>query len=260
MTSFVFRPHPVSEVVGGIIAHPIEAASGLLRRYRDFTAAIADEIEIFAGMVHAPDGSGVPLAAFVICHAGDPDRAMEDLQPLLDWGDPIMAEVGPMPYPVMNTLLDADYPRGSLNYWKSTFVRELSDELIDVVVDRFGSCPSPWGALIFEHFHGAVTRVEAQATAIPHRSTSYNLHMPTVWRDPADTAANMGWTRETYQAVEPFRADARWLNYFSSDDGPEALRSAYGPNGARLAEVKRRYDPDNVFHLNQNILPAAVAT
>ncbi|HEX5469909.1 MAG TPA: FAD-binding oxidoreductase [Gaiellaceae bacterium] len=258
VTSFVFELHPIAEVVGGLIAHPLEAAGELLRFYREFTADARDELEVFGGLVHAPDGSGLPLAAVVLCHAGAPEQAEADVAPLLEWGSPLMSEVGPMPYPVMNTLLDADYPRGALNYWKSTFVRGIDDELIDTLVDRFHSCPTPSGAILFEHFHGAVTRIDLQATAVPHRSTSYNLLIPTVWQDPATTEACIHWTRETYDAAGPYRADGRWLNYYADDDGgARALEAAYGPNGPRLAEVKRRYDPDNVFHLNHNILPAA---
>jgi FAD/FMN-containing dehydrogenase len=192
----------------------------------------------------------------VLCHAGPREASERDVRPLLEWGDPVMAQVERMPYPIMNTLLDDNYPRGALNYWKSTFVRDLDDALLDTLVERFGSCPTPMGALLLEQFHGAVTRVDPQATAVPHRAPSYNLHIPTVWIDPADTAPSIAWTRETFAAVEPFRADGRWLNYYSDDEPADALRAAYGPNGPRLAEIKRRYDPDNVFHINHNIPPA----
>ena len=256
VTSFVFRLHPIAEVVGGLVAHPIAAAGDLLRFYREFTADAPDDLTVYAGLVHAPDGSGLPLASFVICHAGPRERAEREVRPLLEWEAPVISEVGPMPYPVMNTLLDPMYPAGSLNYWKSTFVRGLDDGLLDAVVEQFRTCPSPLGAIVLEHYHGAVTRVPPAATAVAHRSTSYNLLLPTVWLDPADTPANVAWTRETYAAVEPYGAERRWLNYYDGDEDANALAAAYGENGARLAEVKRRYDPDNVFHLNQNIVPA----
>jgi len=260
VTSFVFALHPIAEVVGGLVAHPIDAAGDLLRFYREFTAHASDDLTVFGALVHAPDGSGLPLAAFVLCHAGQRDVAQREVQPLLEWGEPVMTEVGPMPYPVMNTLLDDGYPRGALNYWKSTFVRGVDDALIDTMVDCFASCPTPMGALLLEPFHGAVTRVDPEATAVPHRDPSYNLLIPTVWTDPADTDANVAWTRETFAATEPFRADGRWLNYYSEDEPDEALRAAYGRNGPRLAEIKRQYDPANVFHVNHNILPAALPT
>jgi FAD/FMN-containing dehydrogenase len=257
VTSFVFRLHPVAEVVGGLIAHPVDAAPDLLRFYAETTAEASDELTIFGGLVHAPDGSGLPLAALVLCHAGPRERAEREIAPLISWGAPAMVEVGPMPYPVMNTLLDANYPRGSLNYWKSTFVRGVDDGLIDTMTERFKSCPAPLGAILLEHFHGAVTRVSPEDTAVPHRAAGHNLLIPTVWSDPATTDACIAWTRETYEAVAPYRSGGRWLNYFGDDESPDALDAAYGPNRARLADIKRRYDPHNVFHLNQNIVPAA---
>jgi FAD/FMN-containing dehydrogenase len=257
VTSFVFRLHPVAEVVGGLVAHPFEKAGDLLRFYREFTRRVPDDLMVYAGLSPAPDGSGTPLAAFIVCHAGPRERAEQELRPLLEWGEPVLTQVGPMPYPVMNTLLDPMSPRGALNYWKSSFLRGLDDELLDTLVERFRSCPAPLAPIVIEHFHGAVTRVDPAATAVPHREVGYNLVIPAAWFDPAETEACIAWTRETYAAIEPYRADGRWLNYYAEDDdGDEGLRAAYGPNAKRLAEIKRRYDPGNVFHLNQNIVPA----
>ncbi len=260
VTSFVFRLHPIAEVVGGLVAHPFEAAGALLRFYREFTRRIPDDLMVYAGLAPAPDGSGVPLAAFLVCHAGPRERAERELRSLLDWGEPVLTQVGPMPYPAINEMLDPMSPRGALNYWKSSFLRGLDDELLDTLVEQFGSCPAPLAPIVIEHFHGAVTRVDPQATAVPHREAGYNLIIPAAWFDPADSEACIAWTRETYAAIEPHRADGRWLNYYGEDDGgDEALRAAYGPNAKRLAEVKGRYDPENVFHLNQNIEPARAA-
>jgi FAD/FMN-containing dehydrogenase len=110
-------------------------------------------------------------------------------------------------------------------------------------------------AILFEHFHGAVTRIAPTATAVPHREPGWNLLIPAVWTDPADTDANIRWTRETLAALRPQLANRRWLNYSGDDQGDEATRAAYGANYQRLRDVKRRYDPDNVFHLNHNITP-----
>src|SRR5215210_188806 len=159
VTSFTYRLHPVGMVTGGLIAHPFEAAPELLRFYRDAVADVSDELTVFAGLVHAPDGSGAKLAALVVCHAGEPDAADRELAPFMAFGSPLMTEVGPLPYPVMNTLLDAGYPKGALNYWLSSFTDGLPDALIDTAVERFATVPSPMTAMLFEHFHGAVTRV-----------------------------------------------------------------------------------------------------
>ena len=254
-TSLEYRLHPLSEVVGGLVAHPFEAARDVLHFYREFTQSVPDELTVFGGLVYAPGSSDLRLAALVVCHAGPPEQAQKDLAPLREFGQPLMVELGPMPYAVMNTLLDDGFPRGALNYWKSSFVESLDDELIDLAIERFETTPSPLNAMLFEHFHGAVTRVGVSDTAVPHREAGYNLVMPSVWLDAADTEANIAWTRATFDLFSPYFAERRWLNYFSDDDGADAVRAAYGPNYDRLVELKRRYDPENAFHLNHNIDP-----
>jgi hypothetical protein len=252
--SFLYRVRPQATVVGGLIAHPIEAARDLLRFYRDAAPRCPDELTVFAALVHAPDGSGLKLAAMVVCHT-QPDRADRDLAPFLGFGSPLMVQVGPMPYPAMNTLLDAGYPAGALNYWLSSFTTGMSDALIDTVTERFESVPSPMTAMLFEHFHGAVTRVAPTDTAVPHREPGFNLLIPSEWLDPADTKTNIAWTKETFAAISKHLSARRWLNYLGDDQADDAIRAAYGPNYHRLVEVKRRHDPHNVFHLNHNIVP-----
>jgi FAD/FMN-containing dehydrogenase len=254
-TSLTYRLHQVGMVTGGLIAHPLEAAPDLLRFYRDAVADAPDDLTVFAGLVHAPDGSGAKLAALVVFHAGDADAAERDLAPFKAFGSPLMTEVGPMPYPVMNTLLDGGFPAGALNYWLSSFARGLPDALIDKAVERFASTPSSMTSILFEHFHGAVTRVGVSDTAVPHREPGWNVLVPSVWTDAADTDANVRWTRDTHAAFGPHLSARRWLNYLGDDQGDDAIRAAYGPNHERLREIKRRYDPDNVFHLNHNITP-----
>ena len=254
-TSLEYRLHPLGEVVGGLVAHPFEAARDVLRFYREFTQSVPDELTVFGGLVYAPGSSDLRLAALVACHAGPAEQAQKDLAPLREFGQPLMVELGPMPYAVMNTLLDDGFPRGALNYWLSSFTSGLPDELIDLVAERFASVPSPMTSILFEHFHGAVTRVGVSDTAVPHREVGYNLVMPSVWLDAADTEANIAWTRATFDLFSPYLAERRWLNYFSDDDGTDAVRAAYGANYDRLLELKRRYDPENAFHLNHNIDP-----
>jgi FAD/FMN-containing dehydrogenase len=255
-TRFTYRLHPLEMVTGGLIAHPLDAAPGLLRFYRDAVKDASDDLTAFAALVHAPDGSGTKLAAMAVFHTGELDQAERDLAPFKEWGEPAMVHVEPMPYPVMNTLLDEGYPRGALNYWLSSFTTEISDGLIDTMVDRFATTPSPMNAILLEHFHGAVTRVGVSETAVPHRVESWNVLIPSVWLDPADTEANVAWTRETHAALAEHLETRRWLNYLGDDQGTDAVRGAYGPNYDRLVEIKRRYDPDNVFRNNHNIDPA----
>lgn len=253
--SIEYRLQPLDMVVGGLIAHPIEAAADLLRFYRDAAASASDDLTVFAGLVHAPDGSGMKLSAMIVFHTGTPEEAERELAPYKEWGSPLVVEVGPMPYQVMNTVLDANYPTGSLNYWLSSFTSGLPDGLIDVAVERFASVPSPMSAMLLEQFHGAVCRVGVTDTAVPHREEGWNLLLPSVWTDPADTDANIAWTRETHAALAPHLTERRWLNYLGDDQGADAVRNAYGPNYARLVELKRKYDPENVFRHNHNIAP-----
>jgi FAD/FMN-containing dehydrogenase len=255
-TTFEYRLHRLAQVTGGLAAYPFEAAPDVLAFYREFTAELPDELTVYGGLIHAPDGSGIPLAAIVVCHCGEPSQAETDLKPLLDFGSPAMVQIGPMPYPAINSMLNDGYPMGSLNYWKSSFVRELSDDVIRTSIDVFPSCPSPMTGLLFEHLHGAVTRVGMDETAVQHRAAGYNLVMTSVWLDPAQTDANVDWTRRTYAALEPSFSDRRYINYLSEDDLGRAAPAAYGPNYEGLRRLKARYDPDNVFHLNLNIQPA----
>ena len=139
-TTFTYRVHPLEMVTGGLIAHPFDAARDMLRFYRDAVAGAADDLTVFAVLAHTPDGSGMKIAAMAVFHTGEAEQAEQDLAPFKEWGSPIMVEVGRMPYPVMNTLLDGGYPAGSLNYWLSSFARGLADGLIDTMVERSRRC------------------------------------------------------------------------------------------------------------------------
>jgi FAD/FMN-containing dehydrogenase len=253
VTGFEYELHPLQDVTGGLVAHPFEAAGDVLRFFRDYTQDLPDEVGTFAGLVHAPDGSGAPIAAIAICHSGDPAQAEIDLKPLRDFGSPLIAQIGPMPYPVINSMFDEGYPRGALNYWKSNFMRAMDDDFIDGAVDAFASCPSPMTSLAVEHFHGAVTRVAVDATAVPHRDPGYDLLITGVWTDPSTTDENIAWTRSTFERLQPSFTDRRYVNYLDDDDPAD---DAFGGNRERLGRVKREYDPDNVFRSNHNIVPA----
>jgi FAD/FMN-containing dehydrogenase len=253
--SLEYRLHPLTTVVGGIVAHPFEAAGDLLRFYREAVAGCSDDLNVFAVLGHVPDGSGVPIAALVVFHTGTAAEAERDLAPLTSFGSPLLVQVGPMPYPAMNTMLDDGYPAGSLNYWLSSFTTGLSDGLIETAVDRFATVPSTMSSILFEHFHGAVCRVGPTETAVPHREEGWNLLLPSVWLDWTATDANVAWTGEAHAALSEHLSERRWLNYLGDDQGDDAIRGAYGPNYDRLVEVKRRVDPDNVFRHNHNIRP-----
>ena len=244
-------------VTGGLVAHPFSAARDVLRFYRDFTASLPDELTAFAGLLHAPDGSGAKLSAIMVCHAGGLDAGAKAVAPVKGFGSPVMDVIGPMPYSAVNMMFDAGFPKGALNYWKSNFLAKLGDAAIEAMIERFAAAPSPMSGLLLEHFHGAATRVAPTDTAFPHRTEGYNFLAVGEWLDPAATAANVAWTREAYAAMAPHFGAGRYVNYLNTDEVFEesAVSAAFGPNWKRLREVKRKYDPENVFHLNQNVKP-----
>lgn len=257
VTSFEFQLHPVGPTItGGLVAHPFERAREVLRYYRDFTKSLPDELTVFAGLIHAADGSGAKLAAMVAGHCGPLAAGETAMRPLKQFGPPAMDAIGPMPYSQLNGMLDAAYPKGALNYWKSSFLTQLSDEAIDTMIECFARCPTPMGQMLLEHFHGAATRVNVGDTAFPHRADGYNLLVLCEWMDPAITDRCIAWARETYAAMNPFMAPGRYVNYLADDEAGDPVAAAYGPNYRRLQDVKKRYDPNNFFHMNQNIRPA----
>ena len=258
VTSFEHRLFPVGPTVtGGLIAHPVDRARQVLRFFRDVTAALPDEQTVFATLVHAPDGSGTKLAAIAACHCGPVADGEKAMQPIKSFGSPVMDTIGPLPYCRLNSMLDGGFPKGALNYWKSSFLTRLSDEAIDTMIECFARCPTPMGLLFLEHFHGAATRVGATDTAFPHRREGYNFLVLSQTMDPAAADLCTAWVRQTYAAMQPFIAPGRYVNYLDDDETGDAVPAAYGPNYRRLREIKTKYDPSNVFHLNQNILPLA---
>lgn len=258
VTSFEFQLHPVGPMVtGGLIAHPFDCARDLLRFFRDCTVSLPDEHTIFGGLIHAPDRSGTKLAVLVTCHCGSLGAGERALRTLKQFGSPVMDALGPMPYCQLNSMLDPAYPKGALNYWKSSFLRELSDEAIDTMIECFARCPTPMGQLLMEHLHGAATRVPVNDTAFPHRSQGYNFLVLCEWIEQADNDRCIAWARETYAQMEPFFASGRYVNYLGDDETGEPVAAAYGPNYRRLQQLKAKYDPKNFFRMNQNIRPLA---
>jgi len=257
-TSFDYDLHAVGPtVVGGPIVHPIARARDTLNFFRDATRSLADEYILFAALTHAPDGSGAPVAAMVTCHCGPPAEAARAVQPLKQFGTPMVDGIGPIAYDQLNTILDAGFPKGALNYWKSNFLTDLSDAAIETMIDCFARCPTPMGQLLVEHLHGAVTRVGISETAFPHRKEGYNLLILAQWTNHADTSACIEWARETAKLMRPFFAAGRYVNYLDDDETGDPVAAAYGPNYRRLQQIKAKYDPTNVFRMNQNIRPLA---
>ncbi len=259
-TAFEYRLHPVGPVItGGLVAHPFDKARDLLRFYRDFTASVPDELTVYAGLAPAPDGSGTKLAALFACHCGAASDAEAAVRPLKDFGSPVMDAMGPMTYYQLNGMLDESYPRGALNYWKSRFLAELSDEAIDAMIECFAKSPATinGSGLFLEHVHGAAARVSVDDTAFPHRDDAYSLLIVSEWTDPADSDRFIAWARESYACLEPFVVSGGYMNYLAHDEVGEPVAAAFGPNYRRLREVKAKYDAENFFHTNVNIRPVS---
>jgi FAD/FMN-containing dehydrogenase len=223
--SFEFQLHPVGPTItAGIVAHPFAAAREVLRFYRDLTAALPDESTVFAGVLHAPDGSGEKVAIIATCHCGPLGDGEAAVRSIKAFGSPVMDMMGPMSYCDLNALMDPAYPKGAFNYWKSSFLSELSDDAIDTMIECFASCPSSMDHVMLEHLHGAATRVAATDTAFPHRAPGYDLLVISEWMDRADTERCTAWARETYAAMQPFMAPGRYVNYLGADEGGDQSR------------------------------------
>ena len=258
VTSFEYRLHPVGPLVtGGVCGYHLSEAVDCLKFYRDLTTLAPDEMFILAALVHSPDGSGKKLAAIVPVHFGEPNVVGRDLQEFRGFGSPVFDTVQLISYEAMNTLFDAANPKGLLNYWKTGFISELSDSAIATMVDQFSRAPSSFTSIYLEPFYGAATRVDSSATAFAHRSKAYNFAVVSQWSHPSETKENITWTRETFVAMESFLAGGTYVNYIDDDGNERTVEGAYGSNFRRLKEIKKKYDPTNFFHMNQNIPPAA---
>jgi FAD/FMN-containing dehydrogenase len=256
-TSFEFALHPVGPTVqGGLIAYPIEAAREMLGFYRDLTADLPDELTVVAALTHVPDGSGTKIAAMVPGHCGPAGDAVAALEPIKAFGTPVVDNLGPISYSALNQTFDAGFPKLVLNYWKSCFIDELSDEVIRILDEQFARCPSPTSRLIVEHFHGAALRPGPSDTAFPHRSADYSVLIISLWRERARDEENIAWARETHDRLAPYSRDAAYSNYMDDDESMARVRQAFGENFPRLQTLKDRYDPANIFHRNQNIPPS----
>jgi FAD/FMN-containing dehydrogenase len=254
VTSFLFRAHPVATVLGGLIVHARDQARDVIRHYRDFMAAAPDDLTAYAAMVTTPDGH--PAVAVIPCYCGDLAEGERVIGPLRKFGSPLMDAVQPMPFPVMQRILDDAFPDGTRNYWKSTFVRELSDSAIDVIVDHANRMRSPLSAVVIEFYGGAASRIGASETAFAQRQAQYDIGFMAQWTDPAEDDVHVAWARDMSDALKPFSSGGYLLN-FLSEESPDTIRAAFGANYPRLAEVKKKYDPTNFFSVNQNIRPAA---
>ena len=252
VTSFIYRLHPVSSVLAGALTHPWAVAREVLRHHHVFMASAPDELTSAVSL--GLDAAGAPAVTIVVCWSGDPAEGERVLRPLRSFGPPIGDSIGLLPYLDWQRAADPAFPRGRLHYWKSGFLRHLTDAALDALLALPPTTPTPAVGIGLQGLRGAAARVPVEATAFPHRAEQYDLLILAQWSDPARTDEQVGWTRAAFDAVRPHLEDAVYVNNLGTE-GAERVRSAYGPNHARLAALKRTYDPANVFRLNQNVSP-----
>jgi FAD/FMN-containing dehydrogenase len=255
VTSFEYSLHAVGPTItAGMILYPRDAARDVLRFYRDFSANAPDELCSAAIMLQSPEG--VPLVAVAVCHSGPVSEGGKVVAPLKNFGTPVADMIGPVPYLQHQTMLDAAVPSGIQRYWKSSFLRQLSNEAIDTLIEVGNSATSPLTAvLLFQMIHGAVSRVKPDATAFWHREPQWDFDIISQWTDPKEAEKHVSWTREMWRAVDKFSTGGVYVNHLLNDEVGR-VENAYGDNYARLAAVKKAYDPNNLFRLNHNIAPA----
>jgi FAD/FMN-containing dehydrogenase len=263
VTSFEFRLSPVKDIYGGPIFFELDRAGDVLRFFREFITDAPEQLGGFPAFQIAPplpfipaDRHGEPFVAIVACWAGALDEGEKAVQPFRDVA-PIVAEhVGPMPYPALNSAFDGLVPPGLQHYWKANFNSELTDEAIEAHLVHGPRLPAVNSTVHIYPINGASHRVAPDETAFAYRDAKFATVIAGMWPDPARNDANIQWVRDYYDATAPHSEAGGYVN-FMADDDQERIRANYKGNYDRLVDAKRKYDPDNLFHHNQNIKPSS---
>ncbi|SDB80597.1 FAD/FMN-containing dehydrogenase [Raineyella antarctica] len=261
VTEFTFRMHPVAEIYGGPMFFDLSDGDAVLSHFNEFIKTAPREYGGFPAFQIAPplpfipgDKVGEPLVGIVSCWTGAPDDGEKIIQGFRDVARPVAEMIGPMPYPALNSAFDALVPRGLQHYWKTAYATDLSPELIRAHLEHGPKLPVVNSTVHLYPINGACQDVAADATAFGHRDATYAMVIAGMWPDPAQNEANTRWVRDYYAAIAPHSEAGGYVNFASSDDQSK-VEANYGVSYRRLQEVKRQYDPDNLFHLNQNIKP-----
>ncbi len=254
VTSLELRLHPVTQVLGGMVIYPLDQARDVLRFYREFSAGLPDEAEAYAALLTAPQG--MPVAALILGYNGPIAEGEKVLAPARSCGKPVLDVVGPMPYGARQRMLDEPNAiHGLQRYWRSAFTEQISDGMIDVMVDGASRFSSPMSALLFFNMHGAATRVSPTDTAFAARRPQWDFDAIGQWADAKESATHIAWVRALWGNLEPHLKGSAYVNHLAADDRPEKVRSSFGENYSRLRALKAVYDPKNLFRVNANIAP-----
>lgn len=257
ITSLQYQLHPVGPtVLAGMVVHPLEKGKEVLRFYREYTSHAPEEMSAWAALLTAPDGNKV--VAILACYIGEQggEQGEQVVQPLREFGPPLMDVIQPMPYVNAQSLIDESFPKGRQNYWKSHLLQTLSDAAIDALVEGFHTVASPYSSILIEHLGGTMSRVGKDNTAFHHRDAAYDLVIMPMWSEAAESDQHIRWADALWQATQPSSSGGVYVNYLSNE-GNERIKAAYGPGYERLVALKNQYDPLNLFRFNQNIAPTA---
>jgi len=260
-TSFEYKLHPVEDVYWGPMFYEIEETENILRFYRDFIKDAPEEMGAFPAFQIAPplpfipeDRHGDMFAAIVACWSGPPEEGERRFKAFHEVAEVKAEMVGRVPYPAINAAFDDLFPKGIRQYWKGNFVKELTDDAIAAHVEHGPRAPTMSSTMHLYPINGACHRVAPDATAFGHRDANFAMVVVSAWADPSDDEANIGWVRNYADAIAPHSEPGGYINFMDGDDN-ERILANYGGNYDRLVDVKRTYDPDNLFRVNQNIAP-----
>ena len=264
VTSLELALHGVETIYGGPMLYEVDDAPAVMQAYDEYIQNAPDQLGAFFGWQLAPplpfipeDRHGGVFCAMVTCWSGRPEQGEQALKPFRDVAEVKAEMVGPMPYPALNSAFDGLYPKGIRQYWKADFVRDLPGEAIAAHLEHGPRTPTASSTMHMYPINGAAARVGADETAFGHRDARYAMIIISAWPDPADDDANSQWVRNYYSAVHPYSGtEGGYVNFMGVDDAARAPQN-YGRTYERLRQVKATYDPDNLFHLNQNIVPAS---
>jgi len=263
VTSFLFRANPVSTVYGGPMFWPLEAAVDLFPYWQDLILHAPDEMNGFFGFGTIPPVAPFPekyhlqkVCLIVWCYTGPLDKAEEVFKPIRSFRQPAIDFAAPMPFPILQSLNDAMYPEGYQWYWQADFFKHYDDSAIKHLLERANALPTPLSLIHIYPVNGAAGRVGYKETPWAYRSANFIQDIIAVDPDPANNERMIKWSKDSWSALHPYSAGGAYLN-FIMDEGADRVKAGYGENYDRLARIKAKYDPNNFFHINQNILPKA---
>jgi hypothetical protein len=253
VTSFEYQVHPVDVVLGGALSYPLNTAPHVLRFYDDFVKAAPDELSTAVSLALTPTGE--PTLSIVVCYCGPTEEGEQVLHPLRTFHSPVDDSIQPLPYTALQSARDEGFPSGRLHYWKSAWLRDLTDDAIETLMQFIPQMPSSASGVGLQQMHGVASRIAPSATAFPHRAEQYDFLILSQWSDATDSDRNIEWTDALFQAMQPHLEKSVYVNNLG-DEGPGRVKTAYGQNYPRLATLKRTIDPANLFRANQNIDPS----